>query len=509
VSEHDVPDETPDDILETLDDRTAVALAEIDRRGRQAGAALRAAAQDRVVAARAGSNGAPPPADPHPAGPSRPDGKEQGPVAVEPAPAGPGSLSRKTRRPVWLAAAAAVLVLVALAGAVVATRPDGRDSVAMSEPGTAYLVPGWLPDGWQPRHPVLPEPFNTLAADEAVYGNGDAEDPWAGPLLEVTQFTDGSDDPPAQEGEPVTIGGREGVLFRSDGSWIATNGELAVSGSRGATREQVVAAAGHADDGPAIAPGGLPEGYQELARGGLDGVAGQLDGVETGVVVSYGQGAEDAAGQPGIVMLQRPGAAEAVDLARLYAEDSRPTTVRGHHAVIAVTSEGVQLQWLEPPGMLVTVDALRMSEDDARRFAEELRLAQPDELDDLAARYGVEDGAPAWAYEGRELPSGDASEGETGPATPEHDRLRTECTDGSMSACDQLWQTTDVGSDLEAFAETCGGRDPAGRHSGTCEQDFGDGPGPSDDEDSTRADAPADEGGPTTTTPDLGTRGHR
>lgn len=465
MSEHDVPDE----ITETLDDRAAVALAELDRRGRRAGAALRAAARDRVAAAPAGSDAIAAPVGSQPAGATGPD-EQQGPVTVGPVPAVPGSVSRRPPRPVVLAAAA--VVLVALAGAVLATRPDRRDPVAMSEPGAAYLVPGWLPDGWQARHPVLPEPFNVLAGDQAVYGDRDARDPWAGPLLEVTHFTNPSDGPPAQEGEPITIGGRAGVLFESDG-WIATNGELAVRGHRGATREQVVTAAGHVDDVPAIAPAGLPEGYQELARGGQDGVVGSLDGVESGVVVSYGQGPEDSAAQPGIVVLQRPGTAEAVDLARLYSEGSRATTVRGHHAVVAVTSEGVHLQWLEPPGTLVTVAALRVSEDDVRRFAEELRLARSDEVEDLTARYGVEDGAPAWDYRGPELPSGDPSDGETGPATPEQDQLRAACADGSMTACDELWMMTPVGSDLEAYAETCGGRDPAGGHQGSCEEDLG------------------------------------
>lgn len=50
---------------------------------------------------------------------------------------------------------------------------------------------------------------------------------------------------------------------------------------------------------------------------------------------------------------------------------------------------------------------------------------------------------------------------------------RTACADGSMNTCDQLWAITPVGSDLEAYALTCGGRDPAGAHPGTCEEDLG------------------------------------
>lgn len=51
--------------------------------------------------------------------------------------------------------------------------------------------------------------------------------------------------------------------------------------------------------------------------------------------------------------------------------------------------------------------------------------------------------------------------------------LADACGEGDMEACDDLWVNTDVGSDLEAFAETCGGRDPAGGHWGDCVESFG------------------------------------
>lgn len=50
---------------------------------------------------------------------------------------------------------------------------------------------------------------------------------------------------------------------------------------------------------------------------------------------------------------------------------------------------------------------------------------------------------------------------------------RAQCADGSMAACDQLWTIAPVDSELDAFARTCGGRDPEGEHPGTCEDDFG------------------------------------
>lgn len=82
---------------------------------------------------------------------------------------------------------------------------------------------------------------------------------------------------------------------------------------------------------------------------------------------------------------------------------------------------------------------------------------------------------PGTANEETEPPPGDASGAETGPATPSQgpapggvhrrldDRLRRAVADHPAR------------SDLEAYAETCGGRDPAGGHEGTCEEDFGSG----------------------------------
>jgi actin-like ATPase involved in cell morphogenesis len=51
--------------------------------------------------------------------------------------------------------------------------------------------------------------------------------------------------------------------------------------------------------------------------------------------------------------------------------------------------------------------------------------------------------------------------------------LLVSCSDGSMADCDSLWGGTPSGSQLEAFAETCGYRDIAGGHNASCVEDFG------------------------------------
>jgi hypothetical protein len=51
--------------------------------------------------------------------------------------------------------------------------------------------------------------------------------------------------------------------------------------------------------------------------------------------------------------------------------------------------------------------------------------------------------------------------------------LHQACVDGDNAACDDLWGSTPTGSAIEAVAESCGYRDPAGTHSGDCEETLG------------------------------------
>ena len=60
-----------------------------------------------------------------------------------------------------------------------------------------------------------------------------------------------------------------------------------------------------------------------------------------------------------------------------------------------------------------------------------------------------------------------------GTEDPEDLANRDACAGGDMAACDDLWLGTPVGSELEAFAETCGGRGPEGGYENTCESTFG------------------------------------
>jgi hypothetical protein len=68
---------------------------------------------------------------------------------------------------------------------------------------------------------------------------------------------------------------------------------------------------------------------------------------------------------------------------------------------------------------------------------------------------------------------GEATESTTDTTSADEETYRAQCAAGSMAACDQLWTITPVGSELDAFARTCGGREPEGQHPGTCEEDLG------------------------------------
>ncbi|MCB1004607.1 MAG: hypothetical protein KDB35_10540 [Acidimicrobiales bacterium] len=57
-----------------------------------------------------------------------------------------------------------------------------------------------------------------------------------------------------------------------------------------------------------------------------------------------------------------------------------------------------------------------------------------------------------------DLPPGQDPRNILGGEGQEEDDAAIACFEGDMSACDELFTITDVGSDLEAYSQTCGGR---------------------------------------------------
>jgi hypothetical protein len=195
-----------------------------------------------------------------------------------------------------------------------------------------------------------------FGTDIAIYGDPDADDPWSASVA-VTHLA--ADEellgglPP--DGEAVTVGSHEARLLEAESEvfwargpdgpgwqvvWTVDGGRLAVTGS--VTRDEVLAAAEAATTEPAIEGSGLPDGYEELARGPLldrlpftslfEGnvdsvILGSADG--TGLAVVSADPSDRDAVRTAVVVAQRPGPASAVDLLRLSFPDAEATTVRG------------------------------------------------------------------------------------------------------------------------------------------------------------------------------------
>jgi hypothetical protein len=343
------------------------------------------------------------------------------PVAPEPAVIRlDGADGHRTRR--RLLAAAAVVVLALAGGAVaVLTRDDGGADVT-SRGRLDYLLPGWLPAGFEPTQAIdlaaeaVPGGFG---GDIAVYGNPDAADPWSGTLVVIHLVADEEGlGGPLSDGDPITVDGDDAVLRETEGpesegpgrGWEVErqvdDGRLIVGGAL--TRDEILAAAEAATIEPAVDASALPDGYEELARGPVAAATPTLfDNAmyRSGLAVTYsdGSGGDDGAtidsdpsGDDGGTMLavvQRPGPASAVDLLRASFPDSGSITVRGRHAAIGRgdfnESNGmVAVQWAEPEGQLVTVVGFGVAEDALLRVAEELRLATAGEIDALLDEHG-------------------------------------------------------------------------------------------------------------------------
>ena len=162
------------------------------------------------------------------------------------------------RRRFAVGCAAAVVALVAVGGALAVVDGDGGPDVRSGGP-ESVLLPGWLPDGFQPVMAVdlgsadLP---GGLGGEIAIYGDPDATEPWASTLA-VTRFSipeEMAGDWQPNVGEPVTVAGHDAALSEIDGldsgsrgpgwqvQWPVEDGMLAVAGTN-MTRDEVLAAA--------------------------------------------------------------------------------------------------------------------------------------------------------------------------------------------------------------------------------------------------------------------------
>ena len=167
-----------------------------------------------------------------------------------------------------------LVLLAAVAGSALVLGPKDPPPVSNGRP--SYLVPGWLPGGYEPWVAATsaslaqdPDVVPPVDGRVVVYGLASAADPWADATVTVARL----DTPWNQEialGDPVTVAGHRGVV-ESNGdmesvAWDGGGATYYVVGQR-VRREQVLEAADSAGPEPSLDPATLPPGFEVIAQG--------------------------------------------------------------------------------------------------------------------------------------------------------------------------------------------------------------------------------------------------
>ncbi len=299
---------------------------------------------------------------------------------------------RRRRRWPWAAAAAAVVAAVGVAGVIVVGGGDDDDGGA--PPATAtdqpFLVPGWLPPGWGPtlavRNPELSEP----SATATVYGSATIMDPDSD-LVTIVRVDTAQPLDSAGSGS-VDVAGHDATIERDGDNWSVTipvdDRTLLVSG-RGVTRDEILGVAAAAVENRPVEPE-LPRGLEEIAAGSLDAVG---DPGGDSLILRYGadSGAET------VSVAQRPGRRSELGLLLMMLPGPATVTevtVRGQRGIRATWEESSGLdgvtdivQWIEPPGLLVTVWVDGLADEPLDRFIDAMRESTTSEIDELVETY--------------------------------------------------------------------------------------------------------------------------
>lgn len=369
----------------STDESTALAL--LDARGRQAATRLRAAVDAVLAEAAAGAAPDGPDGLDGPDCPDCPDVADGPDVAV----VGlrrtvPGRGPGRGRGRTWLLAAAVLAVVGLVTALVLLARADDQEGM-VTDDVPSYLVPGWLPDGWEvqdARTLHVEDTPGALTGSITVYGAIGADDPWTGPRVTVWQGR--GEDLGADEGsgiEQIEVGGRPATFEDQDGKLVVTSvdGEDLVMVMGDQLDRPAVLTAAEAAVGGDVAEG-LPDGFEQVASGPLSAMGTMSGFAFDGLSVVYGGVGSD--GQVGVV--QQAGDADDAELVRLMADDVEVTEVRGLPAYLV---GGTLLQWYEPSaGLVVTMVAADTDPSVLTRVAEGLRVGRPGEVDDLVRAHG-------------------------------------------------------------------------------------------------------------------------
>jgi hypothetical protein len=294
----------------------------------------------------------------------------------------------RRRRWVW-AAAAAVVAVAGVVGLLIVGRGGDDETPPATTADQPFLVPGWLPSGWGPTSAVRGLEQSQLSGTATVYGSATLVDSMGGEFVYVLRFNSVAPRDTADRAT-VDVAGHDATIERDGETWGVTvpvaDHTFVVSG-RGVTRAEILDVAAAAVEGRPVEPV-LPRGLVEVADGWLD-VTGQ-PGAD-GLALAYE--ADSGAGRIGIA--QRPGRASELGLFLMVlpAPDTvSEVTVRGQPGLQAKWQgggdfdfEGLSdvVQWIEPPGLLVTVSGDDLSAEELDRFIEQMRESTDSEIDEL------------------------------------------------------------------------------------------------------------------------------
>ncbi len=309
--------------------------------------------------------------------------------------------ARTLRRPV-LAAAAVLVVLAGIAGAV-ALRSDDPvdDQAALTADGPRPFAATDLPDGYvlggaadvgtpsDPGGEAGPVPVDLYGSRPDRPGLGVALAPdapeWAPGATETVPLPDG------RRAEVLETFGLAGTVLAIG---VDERRVILVSQELDRAALTTVAAALTLEDGePIVDPTSLPNGWSRLGTvPDLLGATSPLSSTAEGGggperIVFYVT--EDLGG---LAVAASAGDELRLDVMRLLMDDVRPITVRGHDGLVgtAATSDDQPdirtVAWLEQPGELVRVSGYDLSEDELLAVAEGLEPLADEPWEDLLRR---------------------------------------------------------------------------------------------------------------------------
>lgn len=293
--------------------------------------------------------------------------------------------ARRPRRGVALMAAAAV-VAVAVGIYAAVQWSDGGDDVGVvaAAPGEVpHLVPAGVPQGLALGAAIdLPvDDDDSGDVSLRLYGRGSADDPFADGDLGVFVAAPGvivpDDVTPA-----VAVHGR-GAEFawpevgpttlywtEPDGTYVGVASHAMSDDELAAAAEDLSLTDGQVDGVPdGFAPVALYADAHVLHREGLP-----VSPDTGGYSVSYGTDG----GERYLAVASHKDDGAHLQVLRWWYR-ARPVEVRGHDGVLGSTEDQLVLSWLEAPGVVVTMSARGISEDELLAVAESLRAVSAEE----------------------------------------------------------------------------------------------------------------------------------